>query len=280
MQAIRWLGEHDCHHERVVGGKAASLSRLAAFHTVPHGFAIAALSARTAAVQAPLATAIADAYGLLGGRCGRAEPAVAVRSSAIDEDGASASFAGQHDTYLNIRGVDAVLDAVLRCARSAASHEALAYRKQRGLALDDVRTAVLVQELVPSEVSAVVFSANPVTGDRDEVMINANWGLGESIVGGVATPDTFTVSKHAHTITSRAIACKEIMTVMTDAGTADVDVPASMREAPSLDDARVLAMADLAARLEEHLGHPVDVECAVAHDTLYLLQCRPITTLG
>src|SRR4029079_15301400 len=134
------------------------------------GFAIPALSATHEAVPAELVPAISHAYGVLGERCGGMHPPVAVRSSALDEDGRDASFAGQHDTYLNIRGTEAVLAAVHRCARSAMSPEALAYRQERGIQVKDVRIAVLVQQLVVSEVSAVVFSANPITGSRDEVM--------------------------------------------------------------------------------------------------------------
>jgi pyruvate,water dikinase len=139
---------------------------------------------------------------------------------------------------------------------------------------------VLVQQLVPSDVSAVVFSANPITGNRDEVMINSSWGLGESIVGGSVTPDTFVVGKQALDVTWRDVAWKDRMTVMTDTGTAEVDVPEELRTASSLDDDQMRAMAQLALRLESIVGHPVDIECAIAQGTLYLLQCRPITTLG
>jgi pyruvate,water dikinase len=202
-----------------------------------------------------------------------------VRSSALDEDGSDASFAGQHDTYLNIRGAEALIDAVQRCVRSAASTEALAYRAQRGLAVDDVRIAVLVQGLVASDVSAVAFSANPLTGGLDEVMINSNWGLGESIVGGTATPDTFLVEKARAEIAWRDIAMKERMTVLSEMGTKDVPVPADLSSRPSLTDEQILEIAQLAIALEGASGHPVDVECAISQGTLYLLQCRPITTL-
>jgi len=279
MSTIRWLGDDDCHQEGIVGGKAASLSRLAALHPVPHGFAIPALPDLQSAMPETLIAVIGNAYRTLGERCGAAELPVAVRSSAIDEDGAEASFAGQHDTYLNIRGGDAVLDAVMRCVRSAASPVALAYRKQRGLSVDDLRIAVLVQQLVPADVAAVVFSANPVTGSRDEVMINANWGLGESIVGGSATPDTFVVSKQPLEVSWRDVVRKERMTVMTVDGTTEADVAAELQMAPSLDDDQIRAIAQLALRLEQLLGHPVDIECAIANKQLFLLQCRPITTL-
>jgi len=280
VSPIRWLGEEDCHVHDAVGGKAAVLSRYAAVHQVPPGFAVAALPAVIASLPADLQTAIGHAYDTLGRRRGGSELAVAVRSSAIDEDGAAASFAGQHDTYLNIRGAMAVVDAVHRCVRSAVSGEALAYREQRGIALDDVRIAVLVQELVASDVSAVVFSANPLNGRRDEVMINANWGLGESIVGGTATPDTFIVSKAGLDVAWRDVAHKERMTVLSETGTEEAPVPAELRTRPSLQDHQIQQMANLALALEEAAGYPVDLECAIADNELYLLQCRPITTLG
>jgi pyruvate,water dikinase len=277
--AIHWLGHHECHDDEIVGGKAASLSRLAAAHEVPAGFAVPALSPLATSMHPDLAGAIEAAYRALGERRDLRDLPVAVRSSAVDEDGVDSSFAGQHDTYLNVRGFDAVLDAVHRCVRSAASEEALAYRTQRGLAIEDVRIAVLIQELVPSDVSAVAFSANPVTGSRDEIMINANWGLGESIVGGAATPDTFVVTKDSFEVAWRDVAHKERMTVMAPLGTHDVDVPHDLRSKASLVDAQILQIARLAMMLEEAAGWAVDIECAIASDVLYLLQCRPITTL-
>lgn len=275
---IHWLGTDSCHEHRAVGGKAASLSRWASHYTVPPGFAIEALPCAIAELPHTLAGAIGDAYHALARRLNSDAVPVAVRSSALDEDGAAASFAGQHDTYLNVRGADAVVDAVHRCVRSAASPEAVAYRSQRGLPFDDVRIAVLVQELVPADVSAVAFSMNPLSGSPDEIMINANWGLGESIVGGTATPDTFVVAKDASAIVWRDIAPKERMTVLSEAGTRDVDVPRERRDAPSIADEHVLEIARLVGSLESAAGHPVDIECAFAAGRLYLLQCRPITT--
>jgi pyruvate,water dikinase len=125
-----------------------------------------------------------------------------------------------------------------------------------------------------------VFSANPITGSRDEVMINANWGLGESIVGGSATPDMYVVHKPRLEVSLRDVAYKERMTVVHDSGTADVEVAPERRSVPCLADEQVLEIARLAVLLEEAVGHAVDVECALARETLYLLQCRPITTLS
>jgi pyruvate,water dikinase len=203
----------------------------------------------------------------------------AVRSSAVDEDGATASFAGQHETYLNIVGADAIIQAVTRCWDSARSEHALDYRRQQGHSVERPQIAVLVQQLVPSDVSAVIFSANPVTGNRDEVLINASWGLGESIVGGTVTPDTFIMRKSDLTITERFIADKQLMTVSAPQGTHEVDVPRFLRGEASLNDEQAIEMAKLALTLEITMEHPVDIECAYAGGELYLLQCRPITTL-
>jgi pyruvate,water dikinase len=203
----------------------------------------------------------------------------AVRSSAAEEDGATASFAGQHDTHLNIVGADAILQAVTRCWESAHSEHALEYRRKRGLSVERLQIAVLVQQLVASDVSAVVFSANPVTGNREEVVINASWGLGESVVGGTVRPDTFIVRKSDLAIINRVIADKQCMTIAVPGGTREVDVPRFLRNTTSLNHEQVVEMAKLALTLEVTMEHPVDVECAYAGGELYLLQCRPITTL-
>jgi len=206
-------------------------------------------------------------------------PSVAVRSSALDEDGAGASFAGQHETYLNVVGAQAVAEAVARCWASVRSSRALQYRRQHGFALDGFRIAVLIQQLVHADVSSVMFSANPVTGNRDEVMINASWGLGESIVGGTVTPDTYVVRKADMATVSRRIAEKRRMTVMATDGTCEVEVPRFLRMQPTLGQEQLMEMAQLGVALERRMGHPVDVECAYHAGKLFLLQCRPITTL-
>jgi phosphoenolpyruvate synthase/pyruvate phosphate dikinase len=207
------------------------------------------------------------------------ELVAAVRSSAVDEDGAAASFAGQHETYLNIVGADSIVKAVARCWESARSERALEYRRKQGLSVERPQLAVFVQQLVASDVSAVVFSANPITANRDEILINASWGLGESIVGGTVTPDTFMVRKTDLAVTGRIVADKQRMTVAVSGGTNEVDVPRFLRAQPSLNDEQVIEMAQLALTLEATMSYPVDVECAYAGGKLYLLQCRPITAL-
>jgi len=287
---ILWLGDLGSMDRALVGGKVANLSRLAAAYDVPPGYCLptTALAARepmgnptndARRLPASVKERMANAYDRLADRCGAA-PSVAVRSSAVDEDGGSASFAGQHDTFLNISGADAIIAAVERCWESAYTDRALEYRRRQGLSTEQIGLAVLVQRLVPADVSAVVFSANPITGDRGEVVINASWGLGESIVGGTVTPDTVVVGKADRAVHARTIAEKRRMTVAVPGGTREVDVPRLLRSAPALNDRQIAAMADLATSLEATMGWPVDVECAFHGDRLYLLQCRPITTLA
>jgi len=285
-QPIVWLGDPEATARTLVGGKVAPLSRLAAEYRVPPGFCItteafvrAAAHRDGAAVPDYLRHAIAAAYQQLAERCGLEEPAVAVRSSAVDEDGAATSFAGQHDTYLNVVGAATVADAVARCWASVRAPRVLEYRRQHGLAKDGGRLAVLVQQLVVADVSGVVFSANPLTGNRDQVVINASWGLGESVVGGSVTPDTYVVDTASGTVVERTLSEKRRMTVAVEHGTREVGVPRLLWSCPCLRDEQIAEMARLARDLERTMGWPVDVECAYRDDVLYLLQCRPITTL-
>lgn len=285
---IFWLGESACHDRAVAGGKAANLSRLAADHRVPPGFCLAAPvfdRARTdgsepSALSPAVRGELAVAYGELAERCGASAPAVAVRSSAVDEDGAGASFAGQHESYLGVVGPDAVAGAVRRCWESVYTSRALEYRRRQGLTPKSVRLAVLVQQLVAADVSAVVFSANPVSGSREEVVIEAGWGLGESIVGGTVIPDTYVVRKEDLAVVSQTISEKTRMTVPVRGGTREVETPRFLRTRPALDEEQAAEMARLALDLEREMGWPVDVECAYEDERLYLLQCRPVTALG
>lgn len=288
MKNILWLGERPRRQDiTLIGGKAGNLSRLAAQFPVPPGFCLTTQAYTQATrhhagitrLTGDLYSQVAQAYQQLAERSGNANPSVAVRSSAVDEDGNGASFAGQHETYLNVVGADAVAEAVVRCWESARNERALAYRQQQGLATEDIRIAVLVQQLVTADVSGVVFSANPVTGNPHEVMINASWGLGESIVGGTTTPDNYLVDKRNLTIQLRHIGAKERMTVGIAGGTREVEVPRFLRSQPALSDRQALEMAQLAIDLEQTMGWPVDIECAWQKNQLYLLQCRPITTL-
>ena len=276
---LLWLGDPKTFDAGLVGGKAANLSRLARmYHRVPDGFSLP-VTVMNEAHPLDLRNEITAAISDLMACHSLPDFIAAVRSSAVDEDGATASFAGQHETYLNIVGADAIIQAVTRCWESARSEHALDYRRQQGLSVERPQIAVLVQQLVAADVAAVVFSANPVTGSRDEIMINASWGLGESIVGGTVTPDTFIVRKSDLAITSRTIADKQRMTVSVPGGTGEVDVPRFLRTQASLNDEQAIEMAQLSLTLEATMDRPVDIECAYAGGKLYLLQCRPITTL-
>jgi len=276
---LLWLGDPKSFDVALVGGKAANLSRLAhIYQHVPDGFSLPVTvmdEAHPHDLQNEISAAISDLMA-----CHHLDDFIAaVRSSAVDEDGATASFAGQHETYLNIVGTDAIIEAVTSCWESARSERALEYRRKQGLSVERPQIAVFVQQLVASDVSAVVFSANPVTGNPDEIMINASWGLGESIVGGTVTPDTFIVRKSDMEIIQRMIADKQRMTVSAPHGTSEVDVPRFLRTETCLNDEQIIKIAKLALTLETTMEHPVDVECAYAGGELYLLQCRPITTL-
>lgn len=276
---IRWLGEAGCCDPAQVGGKAANLSQLALGYPVPAGFCLTA-NALEQYRQSDYQELILQAYATLEQLVGQPEPSVAVRSSGIDEDSQAASFAGQYETFLNVRGAGTVLAAVDKCLHSAFAPRAIEYRLQNGLNRADNRLAVLVQQLVPADVSAVLFSANPINGRRDEMVITANWGLGESVVGGTVTPDTYLVHCAPQPKITAQINDKVRMTVPTPTGTHEVPVPRLLRHARTLTDAQLLEMTELAATLQHKLGFAVDLECAWHQGKLFLLQCRPITTLA
>ena len=248
------------------------------YHRVPDGFSLPVTvmeQGHPYDLRAEIDHAVSDLM-----TCHRlGELLVAVRSSVVDEDGTIVSFAGIHETYLNVAGTEAILQAIVRCWESARSPRALEYRRQQGLSLENVQLAVLVQQLIVSDVSIVAFSMNPITLNRAEVMINASWGLGESLVSGTVTPDTFVVRKSDLEVTSQTIADKGRMTVAVSGGTREVDVPRFLRSEACLSKEQLIEVAQLVLSLEATMGYPVDVECAYADGKLYLLQCRPITTL-
>ena len=187
-------------------------------------------------IPAEIALAISEAYAellqLTNLQPSENQKSVAVRSSATAEDLPGASFAGQQDTYLNIRGEQAVLEAVKRCWASLWTARAMAYRARQNIAPDEVALAVVVQELVFAEAAGVMFTANPVNGRRDELMITAAWGLGEAIVSGAVTPDTITVNKSTGRPVRRETAEKLVMTVRTEAGTTEQPVPGAPPKSP------------------------------------------------
>jgi rifampicin phosphotransferase len=229
-----------------------------------------------APIPGELAGAIVQAYAALPGL----NPAVAVRSSATAEDLPDASFAGQQETYLNISGAEAVLDATRECWASLWTGRAIGYRARQGIGTEGVALAVVVQLLVNAEAAGIMFTANPLSGARDEVVINAAWGLGEAVVGGAVTPDTITLSKLEGKLVRRETAEKLVMTVRAATGTEEQPVPDALRDIPVLSEEKAGELARMGAQIEELYGMPMDIEWTLADGEFAIVQARPITTLG
>ncbi|MFI6505501.1 phosphoenolpyruvate synthase [Nonomuraea typhae] len=207
------------------------------------------------------------------------ERAYAVRSSATAEDLAGASFAGQQDSFLNVVGREQLLDAVRRCWASLFTDRAIAYRARGGFGHRGVGLAVVVQHMVEPEVSGVMFTADPVTGDRRDVVVNASWGLGEPIVSGLVDADLYRVRQGA--VTGRVIGGKKVVVEPVPGGgtrTAETAGP-SRRHGQALPDDRIRALAELGRRIERHYGTPQDIEWAWAGGRFHIVQSRPITSL-
>ena len=300
----------------VVGGKGRSLAKMAnaGFH-VPSGFLVTTAAyrgfvadnnlqdqilvlAKPAVVEgrasfeqssaniqtlfadndlaAQITTEIRQAYEALDG-----QPPVAVRSSANAEDLPGLSFAGQQETYLNVTGADAVVAAVKNCWASLWTAQAISYRHQNGIDQDSVAMAVVVQIMVPSEVSGILFTANPATGERNEIVINASFGLGEAVVSGQVTPDTYVVDKANRTVKETMIGPKE-QKIISDGeqGVRMEDVSASERDQSSLSDDMLTELIGTVLKIEAlYDGQPQDIEWAFSKGQLHLLQSRPITNL-
>jgi rifampicin phosphotransferase len=260
-------------------GIQAEIERLAGTIDADSQQSLDAASARIRAlfdqgtVPTEMARAITEAYAALG-----AFP-VAVRSSATAEDLPDASFAGQQETYLNIAGTEQVAAAVKRCWSSLWTGRALSYRVKNDIAPGDVALAVVVQKLVAADAAGVMFTVDPISGRRDRMVIEGAWGLGESVVSGVVSPDNWVADGKTGAILGAQVATKRIMTVRTAGGTAERPVPATLQQKPVLEAAHVAALVDLGRRTAAHFGAPQDLEWALADGRFYLLQSRPITTL-
>lgn len=252
------------------GGKAAQLATAQrAGLPVPEGIALA-----HDFVEA-VAAADEQACVRLGEACATLSGPLAVRSSAIGEDGGSASFAGQHATLLNVRDV---VSAVTEVWRSARTESALAYRRRVG-ASGPVRMGVVVQRLVAADVAGVMFTRNPVSR-ADELVIEASWGLGEAVVQGLVVPDFYRLAPAGDLIELRTGVKTVAVERRVDGGTEHVEVDVARVEASSLDSSRLAALADLARRCDCVFGaEPHDIEWAFAGQSLYLLQRRPVTGL-
>jgi phosphohistidine swiveling domain-containing protein len=224
---------------------------------------------------------IENAYGKLRSMAGGQDHAVAVRSSATAEDMPGASFAGQHDSYLSIRGESDLIEHVKRCWASLWNAHAVHYRNSNGI--DNLQSvmAVVVQQMVPSVSAGVLFSANPVSGDLSETLINSSWGLGESVVMGIVVPDTYVIDKVYGEIKSRAISHKEVLVEpLEGSGTREAPVPPGQQGQSSLSDGQLSELHGLAMIIEDHYLAPQDIEWGFDGKQFYILQSRPITGMS
>jgi rifampicin phosphotransferase len=259
------------------GGKGGSLARLAqAGYPVPDGFVLLPCAF---AGDELLPAAWAQVRGHLDRLRGTTgNPAFAVRSSAMSEDSAQASFAGEFETVLNVSSDDDIRRAIHTVVRSRQNERVRAYSEARGMsAVHEI--SVIVQRLARAECSGVLFTANPVTGQRDQAMISAAWGLGEAIVGGLVTPDTLIVDKQTGRVAIRETADKQVMTVRLESGTEEQPVPEAKRRSAVLSDRQAGELVRLGVGIEALYGMPVDIEWVLEGDQIAIVQARPITAL-
>ena len=311
--------DEGCSDARFVGGKGRSLGEMtAAGYPGPPGFAVSASAYRrfldqdnlrrdiaaqlerlnprdytaiegaserigilVAASQLPrdVADKIREGYAELCELTGTDDVSVAVRSSGTAEDSSADSFAGEFETWVDIRGIDDVLTHVHRCYTSVYAPRVLRYALERGIDLSVIEMAVVIQKTVRARTAGVMFTLDPISGDRSRVVLEANWGLGLSVVGGEVTPDRFTVNKVGLGVQARVLGDKR---VEYRRGDSSVEVPEERRDQLSLSDDEVVALAELGKRLEKRNGGPQDIEFAVDEElpagaNLLLLQCRPET---
>jgi pyruvate, water dikinase len=308
LPPILGFGDPGCEDSNEAGGKGAGLARMTKLGMpVPAGFVIRASvltdllvasgarervlsllangvgdgGAETARgiqplvhaleLPAPLTEAVLQAFEGL-----KSDVGVAVRSSACAEDSEAASFAGQQETYLNVRGADELLTRIKDCWGSFFSERALFYRSRKG-SLVDLGIAVVVQRQLEPDRSGVMFTIDPVRRRRDQMMIEAVWGLGEAIVSGLATPDHYVVSRDGRVKQAR-VSVQEVSVRGVETGGV-IQYPLTPEEggARVLDDADLAALAKVGVELEAHFGQPLDVEWAIEAGKLYLLQARPVT---
>jgi pyruvate,water dikinase len=259
------------------GGKGGSLARLRqAGFPVPDGFVVLPGAFVEGALTPESWEQVRENLATL--RAIDPDVAFAVRSSAAAEDSAQTSFAGEFTTVLNVRGDEELRGAIEAVYGSRHNERVAAYSRARGVE-GEQEIAVVVQRLVLADCSGVLFTANPVTGRREEALVNATWGLGEAIVSGLVTPDTLTVDKASGRVLKRETADKRVMTVRTPGGTMELPVPEEKREAPVLTDSQAGELVGLGGRIEALYGVPVDVEWTMVGETFAIVQARPITAL-
>ncbi|MEV6796300.1 rifamycin-inactivating phosphotransferase [Streptomyces sp. NPDC051320] len=313
-QYVLDLQEVDETRVAVVGGKGAhlgGLSRIEGIH-VPGGFCVTTDAFRRIMAEAPsiddrldllsrlnpddrekirtlsaqirrtiegiaipddLTAAITRAHTQLG-----VQAAYAVRSSATAEDLPTASFAGQQDTYLNVVGATAILQHVRRCWASLFTERAVTYRQRNSIDHRTVRMAVVVQQMVFPHAAGILFTADPVTGNRKVATVDAGFGLGEALVSGLVNPDVFKV-RHGEVVAKAIAAKRRAVHALPAGGTQEVTIDSQRQEQPALTDAQVVLLVQLGRRIEAHFGRPQDIEWCLVDDRFAIVQSRPITTL-
>lgn len=204
---------------------------------------------------------------------------VAVRSSATAEDSADASWAGQFESYLNVAR-DQLIVSIEKCWESASSVNVQAYADQQATEKQGLSVAVVVQQMINGEVSGVAFSVNPITKNHDEIMIEAAYGLGELLVQGMASPDNYTVNKQDLLVSGRQISQKSRKLVLERGSNVEVEVPEHQQNVATLDEAQLKQLSQIVIRIESHYGSPQDIEWAYQDGEFFIVQSRPITTLG
>jgi len=309
-EGVIWLDDIACHRSEVTGGKGASLGKMTSTGMpVPPGFVIAAGALRDSlsrqgvleevrelarsfedgaggagiAVEiqeivlgAPpskeLAEHISSAYRSLG-----SDVSVAVRSSACAEDGESASFAGQQETFLNVIGAENVLDGVVRCWASFFTERALFYRRIKG-SLSDLGMAVVVQQQIASDKAGVMFTTDPIRQRSDQMVIEAGYGLGEALVSGLITPDNYVARRDGRLKKARLGQQDQMIVRVAGGGTTTVTLNEEIAGSQVLDEDEISRLVAVGVQLEAAFGSPQDIEWAFEADRLYVLQSRPITT--
>jgi pyruvate, water dikinase len=304
-----FFDEARCTDVDLAGGKGASLARMTALGMpVPPGFVVpadaleAALADTVASIRAVLARGedaddlapvaaeaqalvhdadsggrfpaqVADAYA----RLGDGDVPVAVRSSATAEDSEAASYAGQQETYLHVRGVEAIVERVRDCWCSYFAERALFYRREKG-SLGDLGMAVVVQRMVQPDVSGVLFTVDPTKGRRDRMVVEAVFGLGEGVVSGRLTPDHYVLARDGRLKRTRLSAQPYAIVHDPAGGVREEQLPPERGEAQTLGEDQLVRLAKVGVDLEERLGGPQDIEWAMQDEELFVLQSRPVTT--
>ncbi len=254
----------------------------------PAQYEIASKKIRELIDSTPMPKDVADAvriaYEELCRKLNVKDVFVAVRSSATAEDLADASFAGQQETFLNVRGVNEVLEKTVKCWSSLFTPRAIFYRTEKGFAHEKVFISVGIQKMVNSKAAGVIFTINPVTGDSNQIVVEGNYGLGEAVVSGAVTPDDFVIDKRTMKMVERRISKKTVQYVRdpNTGKTIHLEVPAEKQEKPCISDEEILKLVELAKRIEQHYGKAQDIEWAIDSDlpfpsNIFIVQSRPET---